>query len=134
MALAEKAHNGFVFLVETVLHLIKLADVLVVEVTLTVALEQGHRQLVHGIVIPLLASGHVCLQVFHKTLGRHVGTFVKGLDLVAAHLDLHVTVNDGETRLVLLAQLSLLTHDGVESLGLPLDPVAELTDILHQRQ
>ena len=110
IALTEEVHDLRVLAVETVLQLIQLAHRLVVQITLAVTLDHGHTELVHRIIGTEFPAHGVTLQVIHQTLGGEVGTLVETLHLVTPHFQLHVTVHDGETRLVILAKLPIVTH------------------------
>ena len=131
---AEEVHDFGVLAIETVLQLVQLAHRLVVQVALAVTLDHGHPELVHRIIGTQLAPHGVTLQVIHQALGGKVGTLVEALHLVASHLQLHVTVHDGETRLLILAELAVFTHHRTEGGGFFLHPVAERFHIIHDRE
>ena len=114
VALTEEVHDLRVLAVETVLELVQLTHGLVVQIALAVALDHGHAELVHRVVGTQLAPHGVALQVIHQAFGGKVGTLVETLHLVAPHLQLHVTVHDGEARLLVLTQLAVFTHHRTE--------------------
>ena len=134
VALTEEVHDLRVLAVETVLELVQLTHGLVVQIALAVALDHGHAELVHRVVGTQLAPHGVALQVIHQAFGGKVGTLVETLHLVAPHLQLHVTVHDGEARLLVLTQLAVFTHHRTEGGGLFLHPVAERLHVIHNRE
>lgn len=88
VALTEQVHDAGVFLiVELAFELVELADARVVELAVSVALQEVHAKLVHRIVLALLALLDVSTKEVHQSLGRKLGTLIESLHVLALHLE-----------------------------------------------
>ena len=78
VALTEQVHNACVFLIiELAFELVELADARIVELSISVALQEIHAKLVHRIILSLLTLIDISTKVFHESLGCKLGRALK---------------------------------------------------------
>ena len=105
----EEGHDGRILLVvETAFQVVELRDGFVVQVAVLVPFEQGHGELVHRVVRPVVLALYPALEEVDESGGGSVGPLVEAFDLVAFHLNLEVPILDGETHLPLAAELAVV--------------------------
>ena len=133
VALLEQLHDlRIIGGVELTLQVIEFAYALIVQLTVFVTLQERHGQLIHRIVLTVLAVLDPIAEELDEPVGSDIRTLVEALDLIALDLDLEVPVLDGITPLVIRAQLPVVLQDLVERRGLPDNDRVELLHNTHR--